>query len=244
MGYKEEGTLSGAASGAIAGSQILPGWGTVIGGAIGGIAGFFGSDNSAKKAAERARREAAAAEARWQGVFGATEKILADYYNSLDANDIKAQRVNVVQAEYQKANELVEQELAQRGMSDSGLSAELMAQGQYLNAMNKSTVTQGVEQEIADHQQSFLQLGYTQKQDPAKMAQNNYIRDVSATQIDNKATSANMTALGTIASKGVNAIYGSSTDSKSGGSGSAVKAPKLLDTKSNMYYNPVKGGYE
>lgn len=36
-------TLGGAASGAALGSTILPGWGTVIGGVVGGAAGYLGS---------------------------------------------------------------------------------------------------------------------------------------------------------------------------------------------------------
>ena len=36
------GGASGAASGAVMGSQILPGWGTAIGAGIGGLAGLFG----------------------------------------------------------------------------------------------------------------------------------------------------------------------------------------------------------
>jgi hypothetical protein len=42
--------LSGAVSGAIAGSQIMPGWGTVIGGVVGGLAGLFGSKSKKKQA--------------------------------------------------------------------------------------------------------------------------------------------------------------------------------------------------
>lgn len=37
------GTLGGAASGAALGTTILPGWGTVIGGIVGGAAGYLGS---------------------------------------------------------------------------------------------------------------------------------------------------------------------------------------------------------
>ena len=40
------GGAQGAAGGAAAGTAILPGWGTVIGAGIGGLAGLFGSDGS------------------------------------------------------------------------------------------------------------------------------------------------------------------------------------------------------
>lgn len=41
-GSRFDNTLSGAGTGAALGSQILPGWGTAIGGTIGALGGFFG----------------------------------------------------------------------------------------------------------------------------------------------------------------------------------------------------------
>lgn len=46
--YNITGAASGAASGAAIGSMILPGWGTVLGGLAGGVAGFFGSPKKKK----------------------------------------------------------------------------------------------------------------------------------------------------------------------------------------------------
>lgn len=40
-------TAKGAASGAAIGTAIMPGWGTAIGAGVGGIAGYFGSDDGA-----------------------------------------------------------------------------------------------------------------------------------------------------------------------------------------------------
>jgi hypothetical protein len=54
MSYDFSTGLSGAASGAAAGSQVLPGWGTAIGGGVGLLSGFFGGDDGGSPARDRA----------------------------------------------------------------------------------------------------------------------------------------------------------------------------------------------
>jgi len=61
---KVTGALSGAAGGALIGSQILPGWGTAIGGLAGGLLGLFGGgEQEEAAAAEQAMAQAQLEEA-------------------------------------------------------------------------------------------------------------------------------------------------------------------------------------
>lgn len=218
MGQTETGIASGAASGATIGASFGP-WGAAIGGVVGGIAGgFMGSQASdaSKKAAKERARIIAEAEAKWQGVFGTTEQNLANYYNNLDPDDVKAKNINLVQMNYQQAQEEINKELAHRGMTDSGLDSELMAMGQYKAAMDKTAVTMDVEQDIADAQQSFLTLGYQQKVSPETRLTSiatDYNREQSAIQTDRKNTQSDLTAIGTLAEGALNA-YGTYNKSK------------------------------
>jgi len=58
MATKLGGTVSGMGSGAAAGTAVLPGWGTAIGAGLGGLVGFFGSNNDEAEAAKAAQQAA------------------------------------------------------------------------------------------------------------------------------------------------------------------------------------------
>ena len=49
MGTRETAAGQGALTGAAAGSQVMPGWGTAIGAGIGGIMGYVGASQQEKK---------------------------------------------------------------------------------------------------------------------------------------------------------------------------------------------------
>lgn len=80
--------LGGAASGAAAGSAIMPGWGTLIGGAAGGLMGAFQDD-------PEAARKAAVSD--YQGQMksamdtytGSQGKVLQNYDDLWDLNEVK-----------------------------------------------------------------------------------------------------------------------------------------------------------
>ena len=154
--------------------------GAVIGSAIIGAASSAQASNKAASAAGYAAdQQAYAAEmqnqvareqlefqkeqqARWEEVFGPTEDHLAEYYNTLDPNDEAAKRVQGLQQAYQKYQQQIDTTLAQRGLNQSGLQAELTNNAMYQNERDKALVRADAPRMVAEQQAGFLGLGMGQ----------------------------------------------------------------------------------
>ena len=78
--------LSGAASGAAMGSSILPGWGTAIGGIIGGAAGLL-TGGGEEEASSAQRKAAQRMELRQMGAIADIKGSTDEYFKRLDALD-------------------------------------------------------------------------------------------------------------------------------------------------------------
>ena len=142
----------------------------VVGGAL--IGGYF-SNQAADSAADSANNATGAAsaasaaelafakenKARWDEVFGPTQDNLAKYYNNLDPTSVAAKNVVGIQQAYQESQKQIDVQLAQRGMSDSGLSADLMSKNLYSNEQSKAQARADAPQQVAAQQSSFLGLG-------------------------------------------------------------------------------------
>ena len=142
----------------------------VVGGAL--IGGYF-SNQAADSAADSANNATGAAsaasaaelafakenKARWDEVFGPTQDNLAKYYNNLDPTSVAAKNVVGIQQAYQESQKQIDVQLAQRGMSDSGLSAYLMSKNLYQSEQSKAQARIDAPQQVAAQQSSFLGLG-------------------------------------------------------------------------------------
>ena len=145
--------------------------GVAIGGAaiIGAGASIYSANKSSSAAsnATDAASGASAAElafarenqARWDEVFGPIQDNLAQYYNNLDPTSVAATNVVGIQQAYQESQKQIDVQLAQRGMSDSGLSADLMSKNLYSNEQSKAQARADAPQQVAAQQSSFLGLG-------------------------------------------------------------------------------------
>ena len=145
--------------------------GVAMGGAaIVGAGASIYSANKASSAADKATGAASAAsaselafakenQARWDEVFGPTQDNLAQYYNNLDPTSVAAKNVVGIQQAYQESQKQIDVQLAQRGMSDSGLSADLMSKNLYSNEQSKAQARADAPQQVAAQQSSFLGLG-------------------------------------------------------------------------------------
>ena len=144
--------------------------GAIVGGAV--VGGLFANKAAGKASASADSATAAASkaseaelafarenQARWDEVFGPTQDNLAKYYNNLDPNSVAATNVVGIQQAYQESQKQIDIQLAQRGMGNSGLSAELMSKNLYSNEQSKAKARVDAPQQVAAQQSSFLGLG-------------------------------------------------------------------------------------
>ena len=144
--------------------------GAIVGGAV--VGGLFANKAAGKASASADSATAAASkaseaelafarenQARWDEVFGPTQDNLAKYYNNLDPNSVAATNVVGIQQAYQESQKQIDIQLAQRGMGNSGLSAELMSKNLYSNEQSKAQARADAPQQVAAQQSSFLGLG-------------------------------------------------------------------------------------
>ena len=101
-------------------------------------------------------------QARWDEIFGPAQDHLAEYYNTLNPDDEAAKRVQGLQQAYQDYQQQLDTTLAQRGMSNSGLQAELTSNAMYQNERDKALVRADAPRMVAEQQAGFLGLGMGQ----------------------------------------------------------------------------------
>tara|TARA_R110002012_G_scaffold281422_1_gene470487 strand:+ start:1090 stop:1692 length:603 start_codon:yes stop_codon:yes gene_type:complete len=173
--------MSGVAT-AIAGSAVL---GAVV------------SSNAAGKATDAASKasqsELAFNQQRyddWKEVYGPIQDNLSDYYSNLSPDMYEAQGLEAFNAEYQKAQDAVATSLAQRGITDSGLSAQLEQQGAVSAAQSRAAIRMDAPAKVAELQSNFLQIGLGQ--DPSGDMAGTLARNTNTTQ--NIATQSQMAA--------------------------------------------------
>tara|TARA_R110002012_G_scaffold220010_1_gene391502 strand:+ start:730 stop:1332 length:603 start_codon:yes stop_codon:yes gene_type:complete len=161
-------------------------WGAVaVAGAS--VVGSVMSSNSASKASKSAsaasQAELAFNQQRyddWKEVYGPIQTNLSDYYSNLSPDMYEAQGLEAFNAEYQKAQDAVATSLAQRGITDSGLSAQLEQQGAISAAQNRAAIRMDAPAKVAELQSNFLQIGLGQ--DPSGDIAGTLARSTNTTQ--------------------------------------------------------------
>ena len=145
----------------------MSGVATAIAGAaiVGGVV-----QNNASKRATKSAEQASAAElefakqqyADWQKTFGNIEDTLATYYETLTPDTYASMGLQAAEKERSIALERINQNLAQRGLTGSGLEQSAIMQTELGTAEQKATVRANAPAEVAKQQLSFLSLGYGQ----------------------------------------------------------------------------------
>ena len=145
----------------------MSGVATAIAGAA--IVGGVVSNNASKRATESAEKMAASElefnqqrYSDWKDVYGSIQDNLSDYYTNLSPDMYEAQGLEAFNAEYQKAQDSVATSLAQRGITDSGLSTQLEQQGALSAAQSRAAIRMDAPAKVASLQSNFLQIGLGQ----------------------------------------------------------------------------------
>lgn len=163
--------MSGVAT-AIAGSAI-----------VGAVVSNNASKRATEAASEASESELAFNQQRyddWKEVYGPIQDNLSNYYSNLSPDLYEAQGLEAFNAEFQKAQDDVATSLAQRGITDSGLAAQLEQQGAVTAAENRAAIRMDAPSKVAELQSNFLQIGLGQ--DPSGDIAGTLARNTNSTQ--------------------------------------------------------------
>lgn len=141
--------------------------------AIGAVAGIGGalisssaSKSAANKAANSASNELAFNQAqydRWQEVFGPIQDNLSEYYQSLTPDYYEAAGLQAFEKERQAQMTTLNEQLAQRGLTGSGLEATLNRENAIDTAQQRAAIRVDAPAKAAAEKLNFLQVGMGQQ---------------------------------------------------------------------------------
>jgi len=95
----------------------------------------------------------------WQDVYGPIQDNLAEFYQNYDAEEVTSLGLQNIEREYNQSKDSLIQEMAQRGMDTSGLTASSLTALSAVKAAEKATIRSQAPLQAAQAQQSFLGMG-------------------------------------------------------------------------------------
>lgn len=141
------------------------GLGSIIG-TVGSVAGSLLSSSSANKASNKA---ASATQAQldfekqqyqdWQNIFGPIQDNLSQYYQSLTPDYYEAAGLEAFQKERDAQMTQLNESLAQRGLSTSGVQAAVERTNAIDTAQTRANIRREAPAKAAEEQSRFLQIG-------------------------------------------------------------------------------------
>lgn len=100
----------------------------------------------------------------WKAVYGELQEDMGEYFKNLTGKDLSNREVEQLQLAGQKAQERIDQALAQRGIEGSGLQAQLLSQNTYGTEMAKAQSRATAEDRAMNAKANFLRIGLGQGQ--------------------------------------------------------------------------------
>lgn len=142
-----------------------------------GIYGAVSSSKSASKANERAEQAQQSADNLsekelefaqkqyddWKNLYGPLEQNLTDYYNKLSPSYIEARNLENYEKEKNVALKNIRENLAQRGISTSGISGYVETSTELAGAEARAQIRADAPMQAAKEKASFLSIGLGQK---------------------------------------------------------------------------------
>lgn len=122
---------------------------------ITGGATIYAADK-ASETSDKVVDEADRRKAEWDELYGDLEQNVADYYGSLDPDELAAEGLQAEAEGYAKTKEKIQVQLAQRGMGGGGLEAGLAAKQELHSAERRADIRAGAEGKVAEEQAGFL----------------------------------------------------------------------------------------
>lgn len=133
---------------------------------IASVAGAVISANSANKASKSAAKSAGnqlefekAQYEDWQNIFGPVQENLASYYQSITPDYYEAAGLEAFQKERDAQMAQLNESLAQRGLSTSGIQAAVERTNAIDTAQTRANIRREAPTKAAEEQSRFLQIG-------------------------------------------------------------------------------------
>lgn len=98
----------------------------------------------------------------WQNIYGDVQKNLGDYYKTLGPEKITALGLENQQKEFQFASAELMKDMAQRGLSDSGIERAALATSKFQNAEARARIRTEAPEKVAQAKLGFLGVGLGQ----------------------------------------------------------------------------------
>lgn len=202
--------MSGIAT-AIAGSAV-----------IGAVSSNNASKRASKTAATASANELAFNQQRyddWKAIYGGIQENLSEYYSNISPDLYEAQGLEQFQQEFETSQQRLSESLAQRGIVDSGLSAQLEQQQQIGGAQERARIRMSAPTLAAEEQSRFLQIGLGQNPASsvaATLANRTSQTSANAQNAQRAAGQATATALGEVGNA-ITAIANYNPDATNGG---------------------------
>ena len=134
--------------------------------AVVGVAGAAmsasASRSASKKAAASAANQLEFEKARyddWQNVFGPVQENLSNYYQSITPDYYEAAGLEAFQKERDAQMQQLQENLAQRGLATSGVTAALERSNAIDTAQTRANIRREAPAKAAEEQSRFLQIG-------------------------------------------------------------------------------------
>lgn len=98
----------------------------------------------------------------WKNVYGDLQENIGDYYNKLSGSNLASKQLQAQATEYARANKEVTQQLAQRGISGSGIEAASQVAMGMESAGQRATIRASADDMAIKEKMNFLGLGLGQ----------------------------------------------------------------------------------
>lgn len=188
--------------------------------AVGSVAGAVMSSRASSKASKRAA-EAQDAQLSfdmeryddWQNIFGGVQENLANYYNSISPDYYVAAGLEVFEKEREAQMGKLNETLAQRGLSNSGLAATVATEDAISSAEARASIRREAPRQAREDQSRFLQIGIGQNPGSSvsstlgSIATNAQTQANQASQAASKAMSSAISNTGKAVAQGYEAWY-------------------------------------
>lgn len=118
--------------------------------------------------------------AEWEGIFGPVQQSLSQYYQYLNPDTYSALGIQNIEKQYAQSRQNLDQELARRGISNSGATAAGLTQLEQARMLGNAEVRTNAPQMVASAKQGFLNAGLGLQSNLQSGISNAYTSQISA----------------------------------------------------------------